>query len=161
MRTRCIRFAAVLILLAACNRTATAGFAPSDEQAVRDAHERGAVAIAANDWPGFAALFAENGAILAPNEPAVEGRDAIQAWGASLPPITAFSAQVLAVEGSGDLAYIRGTMSITLAPPGGAPPIEDRGKFITVWRKQPDGSWKTLYDIWNTDIPLPMPAATP
>jgi len=30
---------------------------------------------------------------------------------------------------------------------------EDRGKAVLVWKKQPDGSWKAVADIFNFDLP--------
>ncbi len=39
------------------------------------------------------------------------------------------------IEGLGDLAYDRGTYSQTVTPDGAAP-IEDRGKYLTILRKQ-------------------------
>jgi hypothetical protein len=39
--------------------------------------------------------------------------------------------------------------------------MADTGKFVTVWRKQVDGSWKIAYDIWNTDIAAPAMPSEP
>jgi ketosteroid isomerase-like protein len=45
---------------------------------------------------------------------------------------------------------------MTLTPVGAAP-IENRGKYIEIWRKQADGSWKILRDVYSSDLPLPAP----
>jgi len=29
--------------------------------------------------------------------------------------------------------------------------INEKGKFLCVWRKPADGSWKAVHDMWNTD----------
>lgn len=29
----------------------------------------------------------------------------------------------------------------------------DKGKFLTVWKKQADGSWKIIRDMYNSDLP--------
>jgi hypothetical protein len=29
----------------------------------------------------------------------------------------------------------------------------DKGKYLTVWKKQADGSWKVLFDMFNSDLP--------
>ena len=34
-------------------------------------------------------------------------------------------------------------------------PTGDRGKFTEIWKKQADGAWKCVADIWNSDLPLP------
>jgi ketosteroid isomerase-like protein len=31
--------------------------------------------------------------------------------------------------------------------------VSDKGKYVTVWKKQKDGSWKVLLDVFNTDLP--------
>jgi ketosteroid isomerase-like protein len=53
---------------------------------------------------------------------------------------------------AGDLAYIVGTNEITVNDAEGNPVITP-GKWVAVWKKQPDGSWKTVLDIWNSDGP--------
>jgi ketosteroid isomerase-like protein len=41
--------------------------------------------------------------------------------------------------------------------PGASAAVADTGKFIEVWLKQADGTWRLAWDIWNSDIPLPPP----
>ncbi|MGH7983124.1 MAG: YybH family protein, partial [Candidatus Udaeobacter sp.] len=57
---------------------------------------------------------------------------------------------------SGDLAYTTGTYELTMNDASGKP-INDRGKYVEVWKKQADGKWKVVADIWNSDLPLPSP----
>jgi ketosteroid isomerase-like protein len=45
---------------------------------------------------------------------------------------------------------------MTVTPPGAAP-FEDRGKYLTICRKQADGSWKVARAMFNSDLPLPAP----
>jgi len=35
--------------------------------------------------------------------------------------------------------------------------FNDKGKYVTVYRKQPDGKWKVVADIFNSDLPAPAP----
>lgn len=58
---------------------------------------------------------------------------------------------------SGELAYLSGTYEFTFNDANGKP-ASDRGKFVEVVKKQSDGSWKCVNDIWNSDSPLPAPA---
>jgi ketosteroid isomerase-like protein len=34
-------------------------------------------------------------------------------------------------------------------------PVIDNGKYLAVWKKQADGSWKAEADTWNSDKALP------
>ena len=52
-----------------------------------------------------------------------------------------------------DLAYVLGTYTMTIVPPGAPGPIEDSGKYIEIRRRQPDGSWLISTDIFNSDLP--------
>jgi ketosteroid isomerase-like protein len=132
------------------------GLSEADQTAIRQGVENYAKVANAKDWKAVAALYAEDATRLPPNQAAVQGRAAIQMWGEVFPPFSDFQLQILELEGRGDLAYCRGTYSMTVAPAGAAP-IEDRGKYMDIWRKQADGSWKILRDVWNSDLPLPAP----
>ena len=69
-------------------------------------------------------------------------------------PGFALSWQLTKAEASrgGDLGYTVGTYVLTLHDPKGEP-VTDRGKYVTVWKKQADGSWKVAADIFNSDLP--------
>jgi ketosteroid isomerase-like protein len=41
---------------------------------------------------------------------------------------------------------------MTLNDPSGKP-IADHGKYLEIWRKQGDGSWKCIVDMFNSDLP--------
>lgn len=102
-----------------------------------------------------AAEFAPNGAILPPNGPAAEGTAAVKAWMAAFPPMSDFKAKVVEVDGVGDLAYVRGTYEVTMAAAGRTPATPDHGKWVEVLRRQSDGKWLIVIDIFNSDVPLP------
>jgi ketosteroid isomerase-like protein len=57
----------------------------------------------------------------------------------------------------GELAYSTGTYTLSFNDPAGKG-VTDRGKYATVWRKQGDGSWKVVIDVFNSDLPLPSAA---
>jgi ketosteroid isomerase-like protein len=112
--------------------------------------------MSARDWKGDLDLYTEDAITLPPNQAAVQGKAAIQASDEAFPPYSNFQEQSLEIEGQGDLAYDRGTYSMTMTPAGVAP-FEDRGKYLAIWRKQADGSWKISRVIYNSDLPLPAP----
>ncbi len=102
-----------------------------------------------------AALYAEDAVLMPPNQPAVEGRAAIRAWLAGFPPMAAFSLTPIEIDGHGDLAYVRGTYTLTIAASGKTPAMPDHGKYVDVRRRQADGSWLITADMFNSDVPLP------
>jgi ketosteroid isomerase-like protein len=71
--------------------------------------------------------------------------------GKSIVPI-----EVAEIEGTATMAWSRGTYKLTMMIPG-AEPMADHGKFLEIWAKQADGSWKVKHDIFNSDLPLPAP----
>ncbi len=138
---------------AGCQKGGPAGLSQADEAAIREGSEAFVKGANAKAWSDLAAIYAEGAALLPPNQEAVNGRAAIQAWFEAFPPFTDFRTQLLEVYGRGDLAYVRGTYSMKLTLPGRSAQVENRGKYIEIWRKQADGAWKLVRDIFNSDLP--------
>jgi ketosteroid isomerase-like protein len=61
------------------------------------------------------------------------------------------------VSASGDLAYTTGTYQMAMNDAAGKP-MTEKGKYVTVWKKQQNGQWKAADDIFNADAPPPPPA---
>jgi ketosteroid isomerase-like protein len=93
---------------------------------------------------------------LPPNTPIVTGKEAMRAHQSEAfsRPGFAISWQTTKVEvsRSGDLAYSYGPLQTTVDDAEGNP-VTDKGKWVTVWKKQPDGTWKVVIDILNSDGP--------
>jgi ketosteroid isomerase-like protein len=132
------------------------GLSEADRTAIRQADETDMKMMNAKDWKGDLVLYEEDAIELPPHQAAVQGKAAIQAWDEAFPPFSNFQEQSLEIEGRGDLAYDRGTYSMTMTPPGAAP-IEDHGKYLTIWHKQAGGLWKVSRVMFNSDVPLPAP----
>jgi ketosteroid isomerase-like protein len=147
--------------LTAC-QSGKAGLSQQDEAAIR---QQGAnlVKIFTSEKPDWNAAvdahYAEDAKVLLPNAPAAEGRAAIKAAFAQFPPMKEFRWDVVSLEGRGDLAYEHGTYLMTTAAAGGLASVTDKGKGIVVHKKQADGTWRIIRDIWNSDSPgLVVPA---
>lgn len=70
---------------------------------------------------------------------------------------TAFETTTLKVMSFGNMITEIGTYKITMTMPGMEKPMNDHGKYLTIWEKQKDGSLKTKIDTWNTDVsPMSM-----
>ena len=67
-----------------------------------------------------------------------------------------FAADRVDVASSGDLAYSRGHYAITTTDTKTNKPVDSEGSYLTVYKKQSDGSWKAVEDFIT---PGPAPAA--
>ena len=113
------------------------------------------------DTEKFMSYFAPDASVCPPGMPIAEGHDAILQVITGLMAMPGYALTWEPVKAdvgaSGDLAYTAGTYALTANDAAGTPMIE-KGKYVTVWKKQPDGQWKAVHDIFNTDAPTPPPA---
>ena len=129
-----------------------------DVQAVKDVEAAWLKDMAAKDADKFASYFAEDGSGLYPGAPVVNGKAAIKEMIAKFlaDPNASWTAQdtrVVASKG-GDMVYAQGTYSMTMTNPKTKKPMTDKGKYLTVFTKQADGSWKVAADTFNSDSPM-------
>lgn len=61
-----------------------------------------------------------------------------------------FQATKTEVSKSGDLGYSTGPYQFSYKDATGKE-MHETGKFCETWKKQTDGSWKCIVDIWNAD----------
>ena len=59
---------------------------------------------------------------------------------------------------SGDLGFVSGTYEFNMNDASGKP-VTDKGKYVEMWEKQADGTWKCATDTWNSDLPASASAA--
>lgn len=140
-----------------CQPQVNVGLTGEDTAALRQAVQAQLLAANAGDSAGWAAWYVDDAMVLPPDGPTVHSRAAIQKWLAALPPISNAIGQADEFAGRGDLAYVRGTYSMTMTPAGAPAPLALKGKFIQIYRKQPDGSWKVAREIFNNDMPPAAP----
>ena len=153
---------ALLPLASACSPQAPADTRTVDEATIRDLDAQWSKTAGTNDLEATLAYYADDAALLPPNAPIAVGKPAIRAiWSSLLAPGVSVSWQVSKVEvaRSSDLAYLIGVYEITQKDSQGKP-MTDSGKLVEVWKKQTDGKWKTVADIFNSDLPLPAPVET-
>lgn len=133
----------------------------ADESAIRAAVAKWAKAAEAKDVEKFVSFYAPNGSLMAPGMNTVTGtaalREAVTGLMATpgLDKLT-FGTSGVEVARSGDLAWEWGTYEMTVTDPKTKKTSTEKGKYVCVWKKQGDGSWKVVGDIFNAD-----PAAAP
>jgi ketosteroid isomerase-like protein len=152
---------AVFAGVAVACRAAPAPLSQADVASIRASTDSFVAWFHSDRDSAMAALYTEHAVLMPPNQGSVEGRAAIRAFLANFPAIPDFTATVLEVEGLGDLAYVRGTFSLSLPAAGARPAMSDHGKFIEIRRRQPDGKWLMSVDIFNSDVPLPAAPPSP
>jgi uncharacterized protein (TIGR02246 family) len=155
MKTKPLILAGCLALLSfAFAGTAAAGDTKI-EQALRDLDAKWSAAAGAKDIDKTVSYYSEDAVVMPPNAPSATTRETIRsAWKEMLTtPGAAISWKATKVEvaKSGDLACVSGTYEETTTDASGKP---DHGKYVEVWKKQADGTWKVVADIWNSDLPV-------
>jgi len=153
-------FLPLMSLLLGCQQ-APSSLSDADKTALRATDQQFAQLALAKNWATLAGLYTADATMMPPNAATLKSRSAIQAWMTAYPPITAFTLEPQEIDGVGSLAYVRGTYTITVTPPGAPSPVEDHGKYLEILRKQADGSWHITNDIFNSDVPLPPPTPAP
>ena len=164
-----MRFSTLLLVsmfLAGCGQfnVQTGSNRDADERAIRDLDAEWAKAAAAKNVDQVMTFYADDASIFMPNEPIAMGKPAIRVEWTKLTSnpgyALSFSPSRVDVAKAGDMAYEFGVYNLMLTGPDGKP-INDRGKYVVVWKKQPDGKWKAVADIINSDLPMTSPAAAP
>lgn len=119
-------------------------------------------AYAAGDADGVAEAFAEDCWQMPPNTEPLVGREAVrgfwrQAFGYGR---WEFALETREVVGGEGLAVERGRYRMRFRPGAGAPPgmapADDRGNYVVLWRLEPAGQWRVLWDAPVSELPLPV-----
>ncbi|MFZ3217163.1 MAG: SgcJ/EcaC family oxidoreductase [Candidatus Acidiferrales bacterium] len=124
----------------------------ADEAAIRAATIAWSQASVARDLDKAVSVYADDAVVLAPGSPILRDKESIRkdwAGGFALPgPGLSFQAQYVEVSQAGDLAYEYGTYDFVTTDKKGKP-TDAKGKFVVIWKKQPDNSWKVVVDTDN------------
>lgn len=155
----------LMAVLAACRTTET-----PEQAATRLARESAEATVAirglsnefgrlfsAGQWDSLAAMYTPDAVVMAPNTPAMVGREAIRAGFADMTgqmasfTLTMWTDTVLA---NGPLAVEQGRYADSGTTPAGVATV-DSGKYLVQWWKT-DAGWRLARDIWNSDEPLPV-----
>jgi ketosteroid isomerase-like protein len=151
-----------LLVAAACSAPAAAALSDADKTAIEAQEQSFAKSMMAGDMAGAVKSYYTSDAVfMPPNQPAVIGAADLEKALKAFPPISTMKMQIEEIVGAGDLAYVRGKYQITMNPPG-APPMNDSGKYLEIFRKQADGSWRNARDAFSSNLPAaPAPAPAP
>lgn len=159
MHFRIVLIASALFL-SACAPSAPKVDLKAEEDAIRALDIQWAKSAGARDLDAVVSYYSDDAQVLAPNAPIATTKAAIrEGWAALLGPEMSLSWKDTKIEvaQSGELAYLVGTYSLDIKDAKGQV-VTDKGKLLEVWKKQADGKWKVVADVFNSDLP-PAPAA--
>lgn len=114
--------------------------------AVDEANRKFCAAVSAKNYGAMAALYTSDAQVLPPDGPIVAGRNAIEEfWRAAATTLDLRNVALRTVDldVAGDTACEVGEADLTL----GSGVV--RVKYVVVWRKGGDGTWRLHRDIWN------------
>jgi uncharacterized protein (TIGR02246 family) len=112
-------------------------------------------AVAGGDSAAILAHYADDALILGSGAPLLQGKPAVAAFlnglfgGNTLRDVKGNVTDIMI---DGDLAVETGTYAMTIIPKNGDA-VADKGKYIHVWKKSLDGSWKIVRSAPASDIP--------
>jgi len=144
-----------LSLFVACQGQAGADTRAADEATLRNLDAEWSKAAGAKDLEKTVSYYTDDALILPPNLPTIQGKQGARAMWQGMFSVPGFGggwkATKVEVSRSGDLGWVTGTYELSETDANGRP-IIDKGKYLEVWRKQADGSWKCVADMFNTDL---------
>jgi ketosteroid isomerase-like protein len=99
------------------------------------------------------ALLTDDVVIMPPNEAILRGKPTVRTWyeqfvGQMRTKSLELSNRELVI--TGDQATEVSQFVWTLTPIAGGEPVVDRGSYMQIWRRQPDGRWLFSRELWNS-----------
>lgn len=146
----------IAIAVAGCaTTTGTAHKTPSkaeDLAALADYNKRYLKSINDGDIATLSALTSDEHTMIPPGRAPIEGKAANDAANGKAFENNRFDEHWYPVDTgvSGDLAYERGTYTTDVFPKAGGESRHVAGTFLRIYRRQPDGKWKMIYDTFNS-----------
>ncbi len=126
----------------------------ADEAAIGALSAEWSKGMAGKDVAKCVSFYAEDASMFPDRAPIATGKEAIHAvWAALLTTpgfAGSFKTTKVEVAKSSDVAYETGTFELTTNDKKGKPQTE-KGKYVVVWKRQADGNWKAVADIYNAD----------
>jgi ketosteroid isomerase-like protein len=146
--------------------SATRFDAAAARRAVQDADRALSRSTEAREIEAFAALLDTDTLFVSESGPPARGRDAVRRrWAQFFDPAgpsLTWEPYEGEISSQGDLGYTRGKFLFQGKDPAGKD-VTERGEYLSIWRKQPDGAWRVVVDssVPATDLGLPPVKGAP
>ena len=121
-----------------------------------DAYNRG-------DVPAMISIFSDDLVYMPEGLPTESGRPAIDRWASSVRDTLAkykghLDIKTEEIEVFGDMAFGRGSLTVTLTPIAEGQAVTRTRRFLEMWKKEKDGKWRIIRAMNNNLAPAPPPA---
>lgn len=161
--------ASALVMLSGCHRLGHHDGHGADsaaiEKQIRDIETQWNADYSAHDVDALAAHYSDDAALANPGATLATNAAARRAGLAQFisdPNLKLqFASDRVLVAKSGELATSRGHYTMQTIDPATKQPKSESGTYLTVYRKQSDGSWKAVEDSVIPGAPAAAPATAP
>ena len=129
---------------------------PTDRDAIQGQVKALEQAFKDESAEGLKAVYSADVISMPPNANANAGPDKVVEFHTAEggPTLVSFSLNSEEIEGNGDVAYSRGTWTYK-GKVNDSTEVNDNGKYLVIFRKQADNSWRLSRETWNSNLPLP------
>ena len=145
-----------ILFLVGCASGPTATQADEFRKAVEETFATYTAANVKGDVDLYLSLWDENGVKMSPGKPAIFGKKAIGEGKRKSAEKWTYVSQNVKVEETqlfGNFGFARGTYTTSSKATSGGATSEANGKFLTIFKKQADGTWKIYRDCVNSNVP--------
>ena len=132
--------------------------ASSDPDPTASSHKRYIDAIEAGDVPAIVSIFCEDAILMPPNEPSLYGKKEVTEWHEEyfqhfrIAVHSQTEREVTVIDG--EFAVERRAHMVAIAPINGGERIRDDGRWLVLWKREPDGIWKISQAMFNSIRPI-------
>jgi len=106
------------------------------------------------DLDRYVSIYADDAVMFPPADPPSVGKKAIrtevQQWFEEYDFQSSY--EVVDVEISGIMAAVQVSFLTTITPKPDGEPVEETGNWLWILKKQPEGMWKAIYEMWTNEI---------
>jgi ketosteroid isomerase-like protein len=128
--------------------------------AIEASGARSAAAFNRGDVAGFIQAYASDVWVFPPNDQPFQGPAAAHEYFQRSydQGFRNFQMTTTGLDRQGSMAYETGIYSGEFRTPGPAGAMaRDNGKYVQVWKRNPDGEWRSHFVMWSSNNPPPPP----
>jgi uncharacterized protein (TIGR02246 family) len=138
-----------LLTQLSCNKPETFD-AGQIRKSIEEVNAKYSEAIQKGNLADAVALYTDDATMVPPDGGLIKGKQAIEEYYRTLfqMGMKEVVLTTIEVEGSGGTVYEIGKTRVRIQPEG-QEAIQDSSKYLVIWKRQADGTWKVHVDIWN------------